>query len=276
MIIDWNEVWKKQMNRQRRSNFGRPCGEYWKDDESARKYWLGKFTNRAEQVEKSLAELPITPESRILDIGSGPGVLAIPLAERVAHVTAVEPSQGMMNVMCDLRSEMKVTNLKCVQKTWDEIDIESDLDPPYDLVLASKSLGMFDIKDAIRKMEAASSKHIHIYWFAGQPTWDLMYQTLWPQIHQTEYQAGPKCDVLFNVLYQMGIYPQIRSYPSEFRERFSSLNEAVDYFVPKINLKNEWQKPILEKFLDQELVYHDNHLILQYKTNTMHIWWEKA
>ena len=38
-------------------------------------------------------------ESRVLDIGAGPGTLAIPFDQKVAHVTAVEPAECMCSVM---------------------------------------------------------------------------------------------------------------------------------------------------------------------------------
>ena len=37
----------------------------------------------------------ITPDFEVLDIGAGPGTLAIPFAERVRKATAVEPSKGL-------------------------------------------------------------------------------------------------------------------------------------------------------------------------------------
>ena len=168
-ILIGTRVWKDRMTRLRRSNFGRVCGDIWHDDKSARKYWHDKFNKRRPQLEARFRELPLSPESRVLDIGSGPGVMAIPLAERVSHVTAVEPTRGMMNVMQVLKSERGLDNLQCVFKRWDDVDIDTDLEPPYDVVIASMSLGMFDIRGAIRKMVAVCSNQIHLYWFAGNP-----------------------------------------------------------------------------------------------------------
>ena len=274
-LIDWNDVWKDQMTNWRKSNFGRTCGEYWKDDDAARKYWLAKMSQRDEQIEERIDEMAVGPRSRILDIGSGPGVLAIPMAERAAHVTAVEPTQGMVNVMREIVTRRGIANLDWVQKKWDDVDVRADLEPPYDVVLASKSLGMFDIREAVRKMEAVCSGQVHLYWFAGQPTWDHLYNRLWPELHQMEYQTNPKCDVLFNVLYSMGVYPHINTYPSEFVETFSSLRESVDYFAPKFNAETAGQKSTLRAGLEQFLENDNGSYAMRYKTTCMHIWWDK-
>ncbi len=154
--IDWNEIWKSQMKRSRESSPGRDCARIWSSKESALRFWdmCKKEQNRIERV---IWETDITEKSRVLDIGAGPGTLAIPLAQKATHVTAVEPADGMCSVMREKMAEYGVENITIVQKRWEEVDVASDLDPPYDVVVASFSLGMFDIRNAIEKMIQASS-----------------------------------------------------------------------------------------------------------------------
>ena len=59
--IDWNLVWKSR--------------------ESAQAFWNMGRQERS-RIDKT-----------------GPGTLAIPFAQKVAHVTAVEPAEGMCSVM---------------------------------------------------------------------------------------------------------------------------------------------------------------------------------
>lgn len=47
-------------------------------------------------AEAALATAPIDRSARVLDVGSGPGVLAFTAAPRVAHVTAIDFSPGMI------------------------------------------------------------------------------------------------------------------------------------------------------------------------------------
>ena len=82
-------------------------------------------------------------------VSAGPGTLAIPFAEKAAHVTAVEPAEGMCSVMQEKMAEFGVKNITIVQKRWEDVDVARDLEPPYDVVIASFSLGMQDIRAAI-------------------------------------------------------------------------------------------------------------------------------
>ncbi|WP_342685811.1 MULTISPECIES: hypothetical protein [unclassified Methanoculleus] len=64
-------------------------------------------------------------------------------------------------------------------------------------------------------------------------SWDAMSRELWPILHGSPYASSPKCDTLYNVLYSMGIYPNIETFPLRHVNRFADLDEAVDYFAPR-------------------------------------------
>ncbi|NYT10667.1 MAG: methyltransferase domain-containing protein [Methanosarcinales archaeon] len=51
------------------------------------------------RIDQTIWETDISENTRVLDIGSGPGILVIPLAQKAAQVTAVEPVEGMCSVM---------------------------------------------------------------------------------------------------------------------------------------------------------------------------------
>ena len=120
--------------------------------------------------------MQITPESRVLDIGAGPGTLAVPLAGIVRHVTAVEPPRDGRNASMRISgSRGSGTSMSCRRngRTWIS---SADLDCPYDVVVASYSLGVPDLKEALLKMDAASGKYVYIFWFADmQSPWRRNY-----------------------------------------------------------------------------------------------------
>lgn len=229
-----------------------------------------------EITEKRIEGMKLSPDSRVLDIGAGPGTLAIPISQRVAHVTAVEPSEGMISVMQDNIKEYGIENIDPVHKDWESVDVESDLSAPYDVVFASYSLGMKDIRTSVQKMVDASSKYVYLYWFAGETSWDMHSRKLWPFLHGSEYQPAPKCDVLYNVLYDMGIYPNVSVFPFEHVHRFATLDEAVEDFKSYYNASSDTQEAILRDYFEGVLEKDNGALVQRGWSTRVKMWWEKT
>jgi SAM-dependent methyltransferase len=272
--IDWNEVWKRQINRNRKSSTVRECARVWESRKNALRFWNMSQENR-HRTERTIQGTDIKPDSRVLDIGAGPGTLAIPFAREVAHVTAVEPAEGMVSVLKEKMEENGASNISVVQKRWEEVDVNADLEPPYDVVIASFSLGMEDIRSAIEKMTLASSRYVYLYHFAGPTHWDLQWKELWPKLHGKEYHPGPKSDVLYNVLYQMGIYPHVRTFRLQHSQRFPTLQEAFDALRLQFQAETEEQKAILLEYLKRTLLQENGAVALPASSIRVKIWWEK-
>lgn len=272
--IDWNEVWKTRTRGNRESSPGRDCARIWESRESALRFWNMCQQERS-RIDKTVWETDITAGSRVLDIGAGPGTLAIPFAKKASHVTAVEPAEGMCSVMREKMAEYGVSNIDIVQKRWEDVDVEKDLQPPCDVVIASFSLGMQDIRAAIEKMQQASSRYIYLYHFAGETSWDRQWQKLWPKLHGRPYQPGPKCDVLYNVLYQMGVHPHIMTFRLEHNQPYASLDEAVLALAPQAQAETEVQKAVLREYLQGALREENGTLVMPGSSVRVKMWWEK-
>ena len=273
--IDWNEVWIDQMRRSRETNTTRDCAKIWESQKSALRFWNMSKEN-SHRVEETIAGTDFTPESIVLDIGSGPGTLAIPFAKKVAHVTAVEPAEGMLSVLREKMAEEGVENIDVVQKRWEDVNVAEDLDPPYDVVIASFSLGMADIRAAIEKMIEVASGQIYLYHFAGETHWDKDSRDLWPKLHGKEYTPSPKSDVLYNVLYQMGIYPHVRTFRLQHAQRFSSMEEAMEHFRHQYHITTAEQEAILREHLARVLKEENGGYVMPASSIRVKIWWEKG
>ena len=154
--IDWNDVWMARQRRSIAAVRGGGCPAAWQDKRAAQKYWQNhQWTAQAQGRIAELLEW-CSPATRLLDIGAGPGTLAVPLAPRVARITAVEPAAGMMEVLRDNIAERGIANIDIVHKTWDDVDPQADLQAPYDLSVASYSMGMVDLCESIRSPRAIS------------------------------------------------------------------------------------------------------------------------
>ena len=273
--IDWNLAWKSQVEENRARSPGRDCARIWESRESALRFWNMCRKERS-RIDQTVWETDISQNSRVLDIGAGPGTLAIPFAQKAEHVTAIEPAEGMCSVMKEKMAEFGLSNIDIVQKRWEDVDIATDLSAPYDVVIASFSLGMRDIRAAIEKMVQASSRYVYLYHFAGPTSWDRQWQELWPRLHGREYRPGPKSDVLYNVLYQMGIYPNIRSFRLEHNQPYDSLDEAMAALAPQAQAESEEQKALLKDYLRSVLKKEEGKLVLPGSSIRVKIWWDKS
>ncbi len=270
---DWNHVWTEQMRMSQRSKNRKECSSMWEDRESAKRFWDMSQRDGQKRAKETIKDLHIKPGSRVLDIGAGPGTLAIPISEKVGHVTAVEPSKGMLEVLDDKIAEYRRENISVVRKRWEDIDIEKDLEGPYDVAIASFSLGMPDIRRAIEDMQAVSSGHIYLYWFAGNTSWDEHSLRIWPTLHGSEYYPSPKCDILFNVLYQMGIYPHMEPFIIGRSEEYATLDDAVNEQADHFAIKTEQQREILRQYLKENMQFENGNYIYDARSTRVRIWW---
>ena len=245
----------------------------WQTKEKALEY-LKNALNDNDRIEREVNTLPVGPKTKVLDIGSGPGILAIPLAKRVKHVTAVEPSDGMMEVLLERVEGERLDNVKCVHKKWEDISVEKDLLPPYDIVIASYSLGMKNIKDAISSMNQAASGRVYLYWFAGLNSWEREMKRLWPSLHGMEYHPGPKADVLFNVLYGMGICPHVEVSEHERLQRYDSIEEAISKFSDHFGIDTQEKHQLMEQHLHNVLERDNGSFVHRGRSTRVKIWWD--
>lgn len=272
---NWNEIWREQWSRYRDAGMEQTGAAYWNNETAARDFYRKSLEHRETRIDPILEGLPLQADSRVLDIGAGPGAIALPLARRVRHVTAVEPSAGMYTVLEENLAAEGVHNVDVVTKLWEEVDVARDLKAPYDIVFAKNSLSVPDIGDAIVKMNEASSDYAAIYWFAGLTPWEMISCALWPKLHGREFASPPKCDVIYNVLYSMGIYANIESIHFSHIYSFPSPESAMEYFAPQVLAVTAGQREVLMDYILDHTGYDGTTLTVPGHSHHVKIWWRK-
>ena len=247
--VDWNEVWKERMRLHKSSANFADSLHIWKDEDNARRYDTVARRNYGKRIRDTLEGLEVFPNAKILDIGSGPGTLTIPLADIAREVTAVEPADGMVKVLKERIAEEGIENIRIVKQDWELVDTKRDLSGPYDMVIASLSLDMLDLRSAVKKMVSVCSGTVNIYWFADMPFWERNYYEVWPELHGSEYYPGPKVDCLFMVLCQMGIYPDVRMMILDKEYRFSDMEEMFNHFRSRFGVTTDHQEDVMRRYL---------------------------
>jgi hypothetical protein len=274
--IDWNEAWKKPEGEEERKQGVINCGRRWMDPVRCRRFSDAMKENNWESSRGRIAAMDITPASRILDIGAGPGTLSIPLSRIATHVTAVEPSEGMQECLMENIKEEGCGNITVVPKKWEDVDIKKDLFLPYDIVVASYSLGFPDLMEGLTKMDQASGKYIYIFWFADMISpWQKHYGEIWEKLYGVPKKPGKKPNIIYNLLHQMGIYANVEVTKEESIHRFISIDQAVADQKEGLNLTTPEQEGVLREYLSSKLIKDQGVYILKENSFRAKIWWKK-
>jgi SAM-dependent methyltransferase len=273
---DWNEVWKDLQARHDTSKHFDDPSHNWDKKENAERYDASARSGYDPRVKVTITGLAITPESRVLDIGAGPGTLAIPLAPLVRDVTAIEPGAGMMGILRDHIQREGITNITCIQKRWEDVDPDRDLSGTYDVVIASLSLTMHDIRAALLKMDTASSGYVYLFWFVNSPFWEKMYEDLWQPLHGVSYFPGPKADCLWNVLFQMGIYANVQMLPLAKEYRFPTREEMMAFFRKRFNVMTSEQERVLSAYIMPLIRDEGGEVVISGDSTFAKVWWRKG
>jgi ubiquinone/menaquinone biosynthesis C-methylase UbiE len=274
--VDWNEVWKARQRRHDAAKFVDDTSHNWNRRENAARYDANATREYDERVQVTIAGLDLTRDFRVVDVGAGPGTLAIPLAPLVREITAIEPGAGMVAVMTEHIQREQITNITFVQKLWEDVDPMRDLAGPYDIVIASLSLTMEDIRTALQKMDAVARHAVYLYWFADMPFWERMYADLWESLHGSTYYPAPKADCLWNVLYQMGIYANVEMLPLAKEYRFATDKEMTTFFRARFGVMTARQRKVLDAYLAPLIRHEGGDFVISGRSTLAKVWWKKA
>jgi len=265
-IIDWNELWKVMRSGSPwRRTLDEPAGSFW--DKRAKQFNESMMQNR-ERAEKQIAKIALNPEYTVLDVGAGTGRLAIPIAKQAKSVTAIDPSKGMLACLQESMEKEGVKNITCINKRWEDIELGADIEP-HDVVIASHSLSMLDMQEALAKIDATAKKCVHLFTFAGR--W--MDGGLCEEICGEKRPSWSDYIYLCNILHDMGIYANVEIWDSEFEQHYASLDEAVTKFEEMYDPPSE-KEEILREHLSKILVEDDGSLCLKRKSKSAMIWWQ--
>ena len=225
-----------------------------------------------EKTAARLAVMNIPDGSRVLDIGAGPGTFAIPLAERGCSVTVVEPSPVMREMLATRIGQGKITTITVIPKRWEDVTLK-ELGTHYDAVIASFSLTMTDMAEALRKMHACCSGTVHLFWFLTEPTWAQVNRDLWPYLHGGRFPGEPTADWLWQILYEQGICASIVPEPEVSLSRYATIEDAVTEFRQRLNCSTDAHDEIVRNYFQAVLRLDGEGFVLGNGTRSAHIWW---
>ncbi|MBU0910198.1 MAG: methyltransferase domain-containing protein [Proteobacteria bacterium] len=214
--IDWNSLWQEA--RQQKS---------WKKkgnrDWDKRAPGFAKRNIDSNYADRFLELVQPEPHWRVLDIGCGPGTLALPLAARVNAVTAIDFSSAMLAELEKRAAEQGITNITTIQASWTDDWGKLGI-PEHEVVISSRSLSVVDLQSALEKMNNWATEKIFIADRVGSGPFD---PDLFAAVGRP-FEPGPDYIFTVNLLYQMGIHPKIDYIEIDQTKTFATKDDAME------------------------------------------------
>jgi SAM-dependent methyltransferase len=182
----------------------------------------------------------------ILDIGAGGGRYTLPLALECREVIAVEPSEGMRQVLADGMAAHGITNIRSVNARWPQEANELHAD-----IALISHLG-YDVEDIgpfLDAMEAAAGRLCVAVLLSQPPPTEA--DRLWPLVHGVERASLPSLPEFLTLLLARG-----RLFELRLVEREPQSFEQPDQFLTFLR-QQLWTAPGSEKDRTLERVYRE-------------------
>ena len=257
-VIDWCQLRQNMLLATQRLELYNPS--YWDKEANAVNE---NMTQWAELTKKQLKNLPLSPEFTVLDVGAGTGRMTLPMAKRTKYVTALEPSEKMLATLRDNARKRHVFNIHYVNESLEELEVATC----YDLVVASFSLFMLDIKAALMKMNALASRGAYLF-LSASPWLDEGIQ----KAIQGNSSVWSDFIFIYNILYDAGIFANVDICDYELKQSYVDLEDAVlrlsqTYRIPFEN------KDKLREYLRENLIEEKGKFWYNRKRKAATIWW---
>lgn len=268
---EWNEHCAKQAKMKNYQTGAQRFSVQKNTDQMAKNLISGNVT----RVNDQLSRLQFPAGSTVLDIGAGPGTLAVPLAARGCQVTVVEPAVPMKHAMAEYKKNKGVdSDIPIIAKIWEDVVPEEI--GRFDYIVSSFALSVPDLKDALLKMDTVAQKEVHIFWFLTDPPWGRVSEALWTKLHNEDYYGRPLANLVWNTLYQSGIYAHLEVLPLLDSHYYETFEEALNEYVDRLAASEAWQIQIVEDYLREEMTeIPEKGFVLPENGLYAHIWWRK-
>ena len=208
------EAWRqrvarhREQSRQTRASLGVNEGDFW---ETVSPFFKAD-PHRMDDAEVNRLLQEVNPSTTLLDVGGGAGRFALPLALRCRHVTVVEPAPSMGKSLRQIAAEAGIENVSVVAKRWQEAGVES-----ADVALSAHVIyTVEDIRAFVAKLVEHARHKVLMPTFMRPPM--ARYAPFWRWVHGEEREELPGAAEFMQVLWEMGIYPDLEMFePLPFR-----------------------------------------------------------
>jgi SAM-dependent methyltransferase len=161
-------------------------------------------------AEEFVARMDLTGAASMLDVGCGPGTIALAVAHRLRQVVGLDYSAAMLQAMREQAAARGLAQVQTLHRAWE--DDWSDV-PVCDIAVASRSSTMEDIAAALAKLDAHARQRVYLTHLVGGHFTDPAVQ----EAVGRRLPAVPDYIYVVNILHRMGIHPSLSYLTQESR-----------------------------------------------------------
>ncbi len=223
-------------------------GELWTERTVA---WYERANAASDYAAKVLAALePLLAGCRTaLDVGAGFGALALPLARRLAHVTALEPAPAMAAALRRAVAREGHRNVTVLEAAWGAVPV-----PPHDLVLCAQVGPVLrDAAAFVGASRAVARRGVAVVQNAPGGDDKFFFAELYPLLLGRAYGSCDESAALIRTLADLGVTPDVATIEYRSDQPFESLEEACEFWMTYLGRADADARAFLREFLAARL-----------------------
>jgi SAM-dependent methyltransferase len=232
----------------------------------------GDFGDKDDYISQMLDRIEVKPDWTVLDIGCGPGTLAIPMAQKAKSVTALDISPEMLKNLKASAARIGLDNIKYLNASWEDAFTGGQV-AGHDVVVASRSLMSGNMQDALSHIIAVTRQAAYL-------TFPIVHLPLdweaYKAIGREKNKHAPYI-IILNMLFQMGVHANVEILYSKVKVQFPSIQEAMDDLQSHNDPFTPDEKAKLKEFLEMRFAGQPGAPPFTHegKSQWALIWWRK-
>ncbi len=210
------EAWRYRVEAHHEQSEAVMAAAAWSDDDFWQPYarFFRLDPRRKDDPVLDLLLSMVEPGSTALDVGGGAGRMALPMALKCKQVHVVEPSSSMIEQLRESATDAGIENVSVTQAVWEDAEVDAE-----DLVLCAHVVyGVAGIEPFLRKLEGHARSLVVLLAFVESPMNRI--SRFWKPVHGEERIDMPALPELVNVLWEMGIFPDVQMMGPILSDRF--------------------------------------------------------
>jgi len=236
--IDFNELYKKQ---KKLTTF----------QPKSQKEWDQKAIHISNRIYKSVYNQELIEKidtngcKTMLDIGCGAGNISLLMSDKLEKIYALDFSTVMLENLKQQMKQRGISNITPLHLAWE--DDWSEV-PNCDIVLASRSMEVADMKEALTKLNEKANKRVYLtYKVGGSFLNDDILDYIGKKINKK-----PDYIYTINILYQMGINPTISYIKSEGKSnQYDNAEAFMQSIIWSVGELDEKQTSLLREYYEK-------------------------